>query len=87
MYRYEPGVTFRAGQRADFAARFERSRKGNLWRPYAGWALTIFERVTRPGWYSWCIADEDGPRFSREAYEGEEAALDALATYLRIGED
>jgi hypothetical protein len=60
--------TFRRG--------FRRSRRGNLWRPWRGLTLTVFERR---GGFHWCIADGDGARFSPwDGWQDEEEAIRAL---------
>jgi hypothetical protein len=61
--------------RAEFAAGFRRSRKGNLWRRYGGRTLTVFGGVDS---FSWCIADGERRRFSRGSYDSERSALSAL---------
>jgi hypothetical protein len=43
---------------AEFEAGFARSRRGNLWRQWAGKTVSVFRR--RDGYYGLSIADEDG---------------------------
>ena len=69
---------------AEFKAAFKRSHRGNLWRRYEGRTLTVFKREG-DGRYAWSIADENGPRFSRESFETEEDALGNLAFAVGIG--
>jgi hypothetical protein len=64
---------------------WRRSQKGNLWqRLDDGRAVTVFERDD--GTYSWCIADEDGPTWSRSRYGTEEEALEAVEARLDEGD-
>jgi Resolvase, N terminal domain len=44
---------------AVFRGGFRRSRKGNLWRVWAGLTATVFRR---PDGYAWCVAGPAGPR-------------------------
>jgi hypothetical protein len=55
---------------------WRRSKRGNLWRTYKGWTLCVFEKGS--GWYSWSIADADGPHYSNRSYRSEQQALDSL---------
>src|SRR4051812_13060872 len=71
--------------RAEFAAGFRRSRKGNLTREWEGLRLTIFRRKG-DGCFGWSVADEEGPRFSPGGYETEEEALLALGFAMGIDE-
>jgi hypothetical protein len=58
---------------------WRRSRRGNWWRTLPdGRNATIFERPAGSGCYRWCLADSDGPRFSRLAYFSPEAAVYGL---------
>ena len=59
-----------------FAARFRRSRRGNLWRKYGDMNLTVFPSTFDDG-YSFCIADRD-VTFSDDSYATEEEAIEAL---------
>jgi hypothetical protein len=62
----------------EFESGFRRNRKGNLWREWEGWILTVFRR--RNGRYGWCIASEErGTDYSPETYDTEDEALAALA--------
>jgi len=80
-----PGITH-VDARADFESGFQRSKRGNLWRNYAGVTVTIFQRKG-DGFFAWCIADSGGTkRFSSGGYESEESALSALWCELGEGE-
>lgn len=71
--------------RAEFAAGFARSRKGNLWRTWLGPTVTVFRKSA--GGYGWCVAGEGGgTRFSNAAYDLEAEAVAALASAVCIGE-
>lgn len=56
------------------------SKRGNRWRKYNGQTLTIFEY--RNGSFGWCIADENGPRFSKTSYDTIHRALRAMRDEL-----
>lgn len=62
---------------------WRRSPKGNLWRHWEGATVSIYRR--RDG-FGWCIADEDGPRYSQRAYETEADAITAAGEALGVGE-
>jgi hypothetical protein len=47
----------------EFLAGFRRSQKGNRWRQWHGWTVTVFMRPDFAS-YGWCLSDEDGPHFS-----------------------
>ena len=51
---------------------WRRSARGNLWREWNGLIVTVF--IRRDGWFGWCAANEDGPRYSSRGYELEEDA-------------
>ncbi len=55
---------------------WRRSNKGNVWREWDGVTITIFRR--QDGRWGWCIADEDGPRYSTGGYETQADARTAL---------
>lgn len=57
---------------------WQRSNKGNLWRHWDGLSLTIFKR--RDGFFGWCLADDDGPRYSTRVFESETDAILNLAS-------
>jgi hypothetical protein len=64
----------------DFPDGFRPSRKGGRWRTYDDGertlTLTIFlDKFDR---YCWCIADSEGPRFSKTKYDAQEFALSSL---------
>jgi hypothetical protein len=88
MYRYDSHDVFppedRAGPLAAFVNRFQRSKKGNLWRYFQGMTLTIFARAGLAGTYSWCISDGGEPRFSRAVFASEAEALESLANELGL---
>ncbi len=67
-----------------FRSGFERSRKGNLWRtwPLNGEQVnvTVFSRDGES--YRWCLADANGPHFSADRFESEDAAVDDLLAVL-----
>jgi hypothetical protein len=52
-----------------------RSRKGNLWRRFWEFTLTVFPRRGR---WAWCIAGPKVVRFSPASYRTEEAAARAV---------
>jgi hypothetical protein len=80
----EPDLDLCAEAWEVFQCGFRRSKKGNLWRNFEGdMTLTIFRR-RGDDTYGWCVADEQGPRFSRRGFETEEAALFALAEALGV---
>ena len=58
---------------------WKRSKKGNLWRTYAGLTLSIFR--VRGGW-AWCVADRRGPRYGRVVFSTLRQALHGLAAEL-----
>jgi hypothetical protein len=59
-----------------FRSGFRRSRRGNHWREWRGEVLTVFLQRNR---YQCCIADENGPRYSRRSgFSTEEVAVRAL---------
>ena len=60
-----------------------RSRRGNLTRRWMDKILTVFKSN---GSYSYCIADQDGPRFCEVAFETEQEAVADLIYQLRIRE-
>jgi hypothetical protein len=70
-------------QRAEFEAMFARSRRGNLWRKFGEGILTVFSKPD--GRFAWCIASDEGPRFSPRAYDEECDAVAALADECEIG--
>ena len=59
---------------------FRRSQRGNLWRKDGDRVLTIFAYRQNKGRYGWCIATDDGPRFSRSKFWTEEQAIESLWT-------
>lgn len=61
--------------------KWQRSKKGNLWRKWRGLTVTIFRGPS--GLYRWCIADSDGCRYSQHEYRSEQKAKDALKRRLR----
>jgi len=65
------------------SAAWQRSRKGNLWRHWEGMTLSIYARDD--GYFGWCVAGEEGPRFSSGGYETEEDAMAALGETVGIG--
>lgn len=72
-----PPIPQRRSERLAFRDGFRRSRKGNLWRPWQGSTLVIFERDD--GWYGWLIAHPDGEKtWAPEPCESEEEAVEAL---------
>jgi len=78
-----PEVTFEQieSARSAFAklTNWRRTSKGSLIREYEGERLTVF---WRQGKYCWCIDDGDGPRFSRDRFDTEAAALASLSETL-----
>ena len=63
---------------------FQRSRKGNLWQElpeFDGRNVTVFRRDD--GFYSFVIADMDGPHFSSRKYQTERGAMLGLWEHLR----
>lgn len=55
------------------------AKKGTLWRKWQGKTLAVFRS---PRGYSWSVADGSGPKYSKEAYDSETEALEALARHL-----
>lgn len=68
----------------DFASGFKQSKRGNWWRTWDGLNLTIFRN--RYGRWQYCIADSDGPHWSRNAYDSEGEAMESLYYKLVSGE-
>jgi hypothetical protein len=62
---------------------WEVSTKGNKWRKWGGITLTLFWDHRHQG-YSWCIADEDGVRYSDGTFISELAALEDLGIVLGV---
>ena len=58
------------------ASAWRRASRGNLWREWEGETITVFERPA--GSFNWSVADEDGPRYSREVFDDEDDAMMAL---------
>jgi hypothetical protein len=75
----DPAARLARGRR-EFTEGFRRSRRGNLWRPYATAAgavtLTVFPRGDP---WAFCIATAAGPEYSADRYDSEADALAALA--------
>jgi len=64
---------------------WKRTPTGNLWTQLRdGRRLTLFRR--QDGLFAWCIADGDGPRFSRRGWKTEGEAADAMWEELDGGE-
>jgi hypothetical protein len=64
-----------------FVASFQLSKRGNLWRRWAGRGgreliLTVFRQ--RSGYYDYVVADGDWPAFSTRSYLTEGEAIEAL---------
>jgi hypothetical protein len=69
------------GAFAEFASGFRRSRRGNLWREYDAWIVTVFR--CQDGGFAWRIsACEDDVQFSEETYETEQEAMDSMGAEL-----
>lgn len=66
-----------------FVTGFRRSKRGNLWRVYAGRTLTVFRRTD--GRWGWCVADDYGTDFSSGGYLETADAIAAL--WERVGGD
>jgi hypothetical protein len=64
-------------ERKRFKRGFRRSYRGNLWRRYRGFAVTVFKREA-DGYYAWCCSQRGEARWSRDRYPDEEAALEAV---------
>ena len=62
-----------------FAEGFRRSKRGNIWCEWDGLTLTVFPRSQG---FCWCIADSEGPQFSRRRYETEGEAMESLWSEL-----
>ncbi len=68
---------------------FARSKRGNFYRRLpTGETVTVFGRGTGPDGehrgYAWCVAGpDDAPRWSRERYRSEPAAMAALWRQVR----
>jgi hypothetical protein len=71
LTKIDPEQAFEA-----FASAFRVSRRGRFWRVWDGLVLTVFR--DKFGRWCWCIADSDGPRFSRSKFSDAECALLAL---------
>ena len=71
-----------AMDRFEDRAFWRRSKKGNLWRLWDGLNLTVFRR--RDGFYGWCIADDDGPRYANQVYKTEADAMIGLGETLGV---
>lgn len=69
----------------DDSDQWQRSKKSNLWRNWAGKTVSIFQR-DGDGWYAWCIAGEDSKRFSPGAFETEAEAIESLRGALELNE-
>jgi hypothetical protein len=70
--------------RAQFAAGFRRSQRGNAWRTRFGLTVTVFRRPA--GRWDWCIAGVEGrKRFGPGPCETAEVALSSVAFALGIG--
>lgn len=57
----------------------------NIWRMWEGLTVTVFRR--NDDFYGYSIADSDGPRYSKTAYETQEEALYALGDELGINDE
>jgi hypothetical protein len=57
------------------------SQRGNLWRRWDGEVVTIYRRH---GGYQWCIAGDDGKRFSKRGYETEADAITAAGEAIGV---
>ncbi len=55
---------------------WSRSRKGNLWKRAGSLTCTVFQH--KDGSYGWCVADGEGPEYSRESWPSEEQAVKAV---------
>jgi hypothetical protein len=60
------------------------SKRGNYWRMWRGVTLTIFQRQSD---YHWCVADDEGPRFSDRGYPTVRGAVRALGRELDVLDD
>lgn len=65
----------------EFYRGFKRSAWGNFWRQYENKTLTVFPRR---GEFVWCIADGDDLRYSDDAYESEDEAVESL--WFKVGD-
>lgn len=66
----------------EFELEFKRSRRGNRWRLYEGATVTVFEHPDT--FFSWCISDSKGTRYSSSGYEDPDGALIALGYELEV---
>jgi hypothetical protein len=68
--------------RLEFKHSFRRSSRGNLWRKEDDLTVSVFSRTE--GGYKFCIAagEEWRPSYSKNIYETEDEALEALFTEL-----
>lgn len=66
---------------------WRRSEKGNLWARLRDNRTVCVFRRERDEMFAYSVANEDGPRYSREVYESEAEAVGALLAALKEGED
>ena len=70
----------------EFQAGFRQSRKGNWWRTWvdeSGRALTLTVFLNKFGRWQYCVADADGPRWSRGSWDTEGEAIETLFMKLQ----
>jgi hypothetical protein len=77
-------VALAAWEEFEEPAAWRRSKRGNLWRLWGGLTVTVFERDD--GYWGWCIADDEGQRYSRTGFEEAAHAMTALGEALGVGE-
>jgi len=54
---------------------WQRSKKGNLWRKAGRLTVSVFQRKDES--FGWCIADHEGPQYSKDDWPSEQEAVRA----------